>query len=481
MKRVNELISGVDIKKMEGDLYKEVKFLSDNHNDVGEKSIFFAIKGGHTDGHKYVRKAYEQGCRVFVVEREIGSLKDSTIIITGNSRITFSKMSANFFNNPSENLSVYGITGSTGKTTVIYLLRNLTSNSATLGSEGKFINNEVLSKGEGLLTTPGPFKIHEFLNMCLKKKVEKVFLEVSSFGLMNFRVEDVKFKGGIFLNLYPSHHLMIHKSILNYLKAKMHLLDLVHGPFILNGDDPYSSYFMENERKNRILLYSKREKLDFFVKEKIVLNREFLFILNLLGEEIDLSLSHKSDLDIFLPVLALLKVIYGNVSPFIKKLRELKNPPGRWNVLSNKPLIVVDKCNTPPCFKRINELFPSVKRKILLFSFFEEEDIRETIEIFMLVNKIFNFVIVTSDDTKTKTPFMCNRNFIKLLKKGGIPFKFIEDRKEAIKFGISLLNRNDGLFILGRGDESFMFVRGNKVKYSDVDTVKEIVYGIKRK
>ncbi|MCD6167969.1 MAG: hypothetical protein J7J33_01505, partial [Caldisericia bacterium] len=188
----------------------------------------------------------------------------------------------------------------------------------------------------------------------------------------------------------------------------------------------------------------------------------------------------RGDIDIVLPALSFLKIFYNNVISFVEKIKDIKRPPGRWEILSKNPLIVVDKCNTPPCFEKIMDLFPLVKRRILVFSFFEEEDIRETIKIFNIVKKLFDFVIVTSDDTMTKTPFMCNRDFMKLLKRYGIPFKFIEDRREAIEYGVKLTNNSDGLFILGRGDESFMLIRGNRVKYSDVETVKEIIHGIKR-
>ena len=479
MKKLSELLKGIQIKNFYGRLDREVNSLVIDSREAGEGSVFFAIKGRRFNGHDFILDAYKKGCRVFIVEREISGLKDSTLIITDNSRMAFSIASSNFYNNPSGKLNVYGITGSTGKTTLIHLLRELIPDSASLGSEGKFIKKNLINRGEGLLTTPETFEIQKFLDRCLREKVKDVFLEVSSFALMNYRVEGINFKGGIFLNLHPTHHLMIHKTILNYLKSKIHLLELTKGPFILNLDDPYHSFFKEKGKEN-LFFYSKRTKTHFFVEEKKVLDDGFLFKLNLMGEKIDVKLNKRGDIDIVLPALSFLKIFYNDTTSFVEKIKDIKRPPGRWEILSKNPLIVVDKCNTPPCFEKIMDLFPLVKRRILVFSFFEEEDIRETIKIFNIVNKLFDFVIVTSDDTMTKTPFMCNRDFMKLLKRYGIPFKFIEDRREAIEYGVKLTNNSDGLFILGRGNESFMLIRGNRVKYSDVETVKEIIHGIKR-
>ncbi|HDH63395.1 MAG TPA: UDP-N-acetylmuramoyl-L-alanyl-D-glutamate--2,6-diaminopimelate ligase, partial [Firmicutes bacterium] len=113
MKKLSELLKGIQIKNFYGRLDREVNSLVIDSREAGEGSVFFAIKGRRFNGHDFILDAYKKGCRVFIVEREISGLKDSTLIITDNSRMAFSIASSNFYNNPSGKLNVYGITGST--------------------------------------------------------------------------------------------------------------------------------------------------------------------------------------------------------------------------------------------------------------------------------------------------------------------------------------------------------------------------------
>jgi|GEM_PF-1131400 len=481
MKKVNELLKDVDYKKIYGDSNSIINSLSINLNEIKENSLFFIIKGQSFDGLNLFKDAYLKGVKVFVSDRIFDHPDDSTLIIVDNVREALYKISKNFFDDPSRKMNVFGITGSSGKTSVIYLLRNIFPDSGSIGSEGIYILNEKVFESETTLTTPESHIINSYLKKSLDKGVKNFFIETSSFSLKGKRVYGIDFKGGIFLNFSITHHLKIHKNINDYLESKLKLKELVNGPFLINKDDPYSTFFKKDSSN---YYFSYKNKADFYIENYSKEDDFYNFKINLFGKVFHINLKEKSDIYPILPAISLSYLFNLDIDEVIKKIEEIyKKPEGRWVIVNEDPFIVVDKANTPLSIKFLIEKTKEIdlKRKIVLFSFFEEEDIRETLLITKQLIENFNHIFISRDDSKEKTPFQCNKNFIYFLKKFNVKYFFVEDRRECIKRAIEFTNRGDGLFILGRGDEKNMRIKDRLIPFNDIEVTKEILFELKNK
>ena len=225
MKNLDNLLLNINTLKILGDRIIDIESITNSSKKVSEKSMFIAIKGDNTDGHKYINQAILNGAKCIVCQILPEKIANSiTYIIVKNSRSVYSKICSNFFENPSEKLNLIGITGTNGKTTTatflyeILKLQNIKSGLISTNCikilDKKFDTN---------LTTPDSYEINFYLNEMVSHGVEYCFMEVSSHSIVQDRIKGLKFKIGVFTNI--SHdHLNFHKSFKNYIEAKKYSL-----------------------------------------------------------------------------------------------------------------------------------------------------------------------------------------------------------------------------------------------------------------
>ncbi|MBC7195024.1 MAG: hypothetical protein H5U37_05150, partial [Caldisericia bacterium] len=434
MKKLTEVIKDLDYIKIVNFIDREIKNLAINTKEIKGSDIYFIIKGRSFDGINNFYKAYDAGVRVFVSDRDLENLKDITIILVKDPREALFKISRVFYDNPSKKMNVFGITGSSGKTSVVNILKEIFPLSSSISSQGVYILDKKVYEPETTLTTPEAHHINRYLKEAVDKGTKNFFIETSSFSLRGKRVFGITFKGGIFLNFSITHHLMIHETILDYLNSKLLLKELVEGPFLINLDSPYSIFFKKDENN---FYFSYKNDAHFRILDYEIKENYSTFSIKLLDKKIKIRLNDYFDIYPVLPSISLAYLFNLNIDEVIEKVQTLNlKPKGRWEVLYESPLVVVDKSNTPLSIEYIVEKIKKIplRKKIVLFSFFEEEDIRETYLISKFLKENFDFIIVTQDDTTQKSPFQCNLNFIKFLKRFNSKFKFIGDRKRAIEF-----------------------------------------------
>jgi UDP-N-acetylmuramoyl-L-alanyl-D-glutamate--2,6-diaminopimelate ligase len=480
MKNLSEILKDVkSILKIVNFSERKIKNIAINLNEIKGDDIYFIIKGRNYDGMINFNKAYDYGVRVFVSDRDLEILDGITLILVKDSKDALFEISKNFYDDPSKKMNVFGVTGSSGKTSVVSLLKKIFPFSSSISSQGVFILDEKVFEPETTLTTPESHHINRYLKEALDKGTKNFFIETSSFALKGKRVFGISFKGGIFLNFSITHHLMIHGTILDYLNSKLLLKQLINGPFLVNLDNPYSNFFKKDES---CFYFSYKGMADFYIFDYEIKNDFHIFSINLIDKKVKIKLRDYFDIYPVLPSISLAYLFNLNLEEVIQTIENTNlKPNGRWEVLFEEPLVVVDKSNTPLSIhyliEKINKI--PLKKRIVLFSFFEEEDLRETYVISKILSKNFDYIIITQDDTTHKSPFQCNLNFIKFLKKLNSKFFFIKDRREAIKFALSLAKERDGVFILGRGDEKNMKIKRNlTIPFNDVEVTKDLIDSI---
>ena len=218
----------------------EIKDVTNDSRKVKQGSVFIAINGYQDDGKKYIKDAVNKGASIIISEKSINKTKINIPVIEVNDiRKSMSKISSNYYNNPSKKLTVIGITGTNGKTTTSFILNSILKFSeqktgliGTLGAISDKINLKTN------LTTPDSLELHNILSKFVKNNIEFSIIEVSSHALSLDRVDDIDFDMAVFTNI--SHdHLDFHKSMKNYISVKSKLFSKLkkNGYSIINKDD----------------------------------------------------------------------------------------------------------------------------------------------------------------------------------------------------------------------------------------------------
>ncbi len=225
--------------------------ITDDSNTVKPGDIFVAIKGLRVDGHQYINEAIKRGAGALVVEDD--DIKDVIpTIVVSDARVALAQLANAFYDKPSQQLKVIGVTGTTGKTTTTFMLDHIFSyskkRSGIIGTLQRKIDQCIIPS---YTTTPNPPELQGLLREMIDHHVEVVSMEVSSHGLVLHRVNGIDFDIGIFTNITKD-HLSFHENFTNYLNAKSELFVKLkkEGYALFNLDDPFSYYLMQETRAN---------------------------------------------------------------------------------------------------------------------------------------------------------------------------------------------------------------------------------------
>ncbi|MGN1116109.1 MAG: UDP-N-acetylmuramoyl-L-alanyl-D-glutamate--2,6-diaminopimelate ligase, partial [Candidatus Ornithomonoglobus sp.] len=222
----NDELDGIDISGIAYDSRK-----------VSEGNVFVCIKGYETDGHKYAASAVKNGAAVIVAEDKIEA--DVPVIYVKDSRKTIAELACTFYGSPAEKLSLVGITGTNGKTTITYLVKSILEAAGkivgVIGTNQNIIGDKVLLTKSTTPTTPNALELQQLFTEMVYNGADYVVMEVSSHALELERVYGCEFAVGVFTNLTQD-HLDFHKTMENYLNAKAKLFG-ISKKGVVNFDD----------------------------------------------------------------------------------------------------------------------------------------------------------------------------------------------------------------------------------------------------
>jgi UDP-N-acetylmuramoyl-L-alanyl-D-glutamate--2,6-diaminopimelate ligase len=463
--KFSELFEGYKIENFKDFIVEGIAY---NSKEVKENYVFFAIKGEKFDGHNFVYEAINNGAKAIVVERKL-DVEISQVVVE-NSRIELSKISAKFYNYPSKNLFVIGITGTNGKTTTTYItyqaLNILGDKTALFGT---VINDLISRKEVPKLTTPESLDLQKYMFEIIKNEGKFLVMEVSSHSLALNRVDDVDFKIAGFTNLTID-HLDFHKTFENYREAKLKLFRMLNENAIgiINLDDENSSYFID-ACKGKVITYgfyknanikgeiieNSKNGLKIKVFDKIIENENFIGEFNAYN---------------LLCSFSILNSIGFDIEKIIDALSQVKPPKGRLQKIKN---VFIDYAHTPDALKRVLKTLKSVynKKIILVFGAGGNRD-QSKRPIMGKVSEIADIIILTSDNPRDEEPIDIIRDIEKGINKAHI----IEiDRKKAIELAISISNEDDVVLISGKGHETYQEIKGIKYHFDDEEVVKSFI------
>lgn len=459
-------------KKIQND--KEIVGISSDSRQIKKDYIFLAIKGYEFDGHKYINKAIENGANTVIYTKDyIEFVDDINYIKVEDIRLALAQCSNLLSNYPSKSMRMIGVTGTNGKTTtanlIFFVLNKLGSPCANIGTDGADLINKTMPTEH---TTPEITDLNNILTEAIKENIENVVMETSSHGLCLKRNYGIDYEYGVFTNL-SMEHMDFHKTMDNYFKAKMILLNNSKKQ-VVNFDDDYGK--RAKELFKDALTISINEDSDYKAEniKRVDLGLEFTV------NKVKFHLNRFGLYDIYnsLCAIAIANDLGYKLEDISKVLEDFKGVKSRFEFIENNlgVNIVVDFAHTPEAFENIFKDLPKDKKTYAVYGITGDRtyDIRKSVG--KIAAKYGVFSVITTDDPKFDT----FENISNQIKEGVEENKgectVIKDRKEAIKYAISHAKKGDFVFMLGKGEEDFIKLKGNiKTYYNEKESIREIL------
>ncbi|WP_312287055.1 UDP-N-acetylmuramoyl-L-alanyl-D-glutamate--2,6-diaminopimelate ligase [Chryseobacterium gleum] len=478
---ITELVNRIPVLEIHGDNSREITELVIDSRKVTEGSLYVAMKGTVVDGHSFITSAIEKGAVAVVCEELPETLAENvTYILVKDSSKALGHLASNYYGNPSQKLKLIGVTGTNGKTSVSTLLFDVFKN---LGYPAALLSTVEIRIGEEIIpathTTPDVITINRILAEAVEKGCEFAFMEVSSHGIAQNRIEGLHFKIAGFTNLTHD-HLDYHKTFEEYLKTKKRFFDELEDTAIAitNVDDKNGNVMLQNTKAKK-KSYALKTMADYHGK---LLEVDFNgMLLNFNGKEFWTTLTGKFNAYNLLLVFGIAAELGFEQDEILQAISKLKRVSGRFETFKSDGGIffIVDYAHTPDALENIldsiNDIRTKNERLITVFGCGGDRDHSKRPEMGNIATKKSTLAIITSDNPRTENP----AQIIKEIEAGVEPQNFskytsIPDRKEAIKMAIKFAEPKDIVLVAGKGHETYQEINGVKHHFDDKEVINEL-------
>ena len=477
MLKFEEVLETIAYISCEKNNEKNIVAVANNSKEVKEGYAFVAIKGNIEDGHKYIDSAIENGASLIIHTEDIAYKEGISYIKVEDGRCALAEISNKLSDYPSKKMTIVSVTGSNGKTTtsrlVYFLLDEIFGKAANIGTDLALIGgNEYRTSN----TTPVITEVNKLMNSCLDENIKYLSLESSSHGLDQKRIYGLDIDYGVFTNL-SKEHLDYHKTMDNYFKAKMILFDQAKHT-VANIDDPYGKKAKELY-PNTITYGINNENADY--RAENVVKKDGKVSYEVKGVEFILNTIADYEVYNTLAATAVVCDMGASLEEVKDAMKKFNGVASRFEYMENNLglNIIIDFAHTPFAYEC---LFKSVPQGHKIYAVYgingdRNKEFRVSTGKACADNDVFS--VVTTDDPKFDTVENISKDIIEGIKSKGGEYVNILDREDAIKYAITHANKGDFIFLLGKGEENFLKLKGNeKTPYSERETLKEVLESI---
>ncbi len=484
MKKLKEIINDVEISGVYGNTEIEIQDLAMDSRSVSVGSLFIAVKGETVDGHSFIENAIKCGAVAIVCEELPKSLNDSTsYVCVSDSATALGKLASAFFDHPSEQLILTGVTGTNGKTTIATLLfqvfRSLGFGSGLFSTVANYINE---TKLQSTHTTPDPISLNRIMRQMLDEGCEYCFMEVSSHAVVQKRISGLRFRGAVFTNLTQD-HLDYHGDFKSYRDAKKKFFDdLDSSAFALsNADDPNGTVMLQNCRAERYY-YSLKRPADF---KGVVLENSMDGLKMRIGKhEVHFHLRGRFNAQNLLAIYGTAVNLGMDEMQLLQSMSSLRHVNGRFQLIENTKGVfaIVDYAHTPDALENmlstISEIRTGNETLFVIVGAGGNRDKTKRPLMAAVAASWADTLILTSDNPRNEHP----ADILNDLKSGLdgaqlMKTMIIEDRREAIRTACIMAKRDDIILVAGKGHETYQEINGVKHPFDDANILFDQLNG----
>ena len=447
---------------------------------VKNGQTFIAIKGLTVDGHDFIESAIENGAKQIICERELSKnapyINGIPYIKVDDTNEYLKKALLEEYGPEINELNIIGVTGTNGKTTSCYLtyqmLLELGIDAAYIGTIGYYHKNDFIELNN---TTPDVLTIFDLLVRAKESGCEAVVMEVSSQALSYDRLAGINFSIIGFTNLTED-HLDYHKTMENYLNAKLMILDHLkkNAKIIVNSDDENHIKFKKSNHE--FIKYGTKGDYKILDYDITPSETKLEFEYDKKKYNVTIPLTSKFNVYNYLMMLSIVHEYGVDIDKIIKKTKDIKAPKGRCETYKvNNGYAIIDYAHTPDAVEKVITAYNELKKAkvITIFGCGGDRDAKKRPIMGEIATRLSDYVIITSDNPRTEDPLKIIDDIVKGVKTNN--YEIIEDRKQAIKTGISMMNKDDILLVLGKGHENYQII--GKTKYHLDDSEEVLNYG----
>ena len=475
--------TGADTSVLLEDL--EITGVSYDSRKVRDGDLFVCIKGFSTDGHKYAAKAAEAGAAAILAEDSL-DLPGVTVVYTQDTRHALAAVSANLYGHPSDDMLVFGVTGTNGKTTISYLLQSILE---TAGHRCGVIGTIAYVYGgvshESARTTPESYELQRmFYEMKTESETNACVMEVSSHSLALSRTDCLSIDYGIFTNLTED-HLDFHRDFEDYYQAKKKLFTQTSGMNIINIDDVYG------QRLYRELKAEGRPAVSCAVADDGAYYTANVLKSSGDGTEAELyrdgqklgvlSIKTPGRFSVSNAVCAAAAALEANVpwEDVCTGIARMDGVSGRFEKIQNSRgmTVIVDYAHTPDALEKVIKTAREFTegRVITVFGCGGDRDSTKRPLMGETAGQYSDYCVVTSDNPRTEDPEAIIEDILPGIQKTECEYVVESDRRSAIRKALQEYRPGDTVIIAGKGHETYQIIGTEKHHFDDHETALQII------
>lgn len=486
---LQRLLEGDFVVARSGNVNVPITGVTSDSRKVVSGNLFVAVPGTVVDGHSFIEEAWQRGALAVVVDNKelfarykmsLGA--DQTLFLVQNSHRALAQLAACWYGFPARSLTMIGVTGTNGKTTISYLLEHLLSHSGYRVGVISTVNYRFAGiEQPASHTTPGPEELQALLRRMVDAGADCCVMEVSSHALVQERVYALPFSSVVFSNL--SHeHLDYHREMESYFQAKKLLFTGLHAEAfkVIHNDDLWGRRLLA-EVKSPKISYGLRQEAEFRAEKPEFSSHGTTFLMRAEGKtwKCHSPLIGRYNIANLLAALAVARHLNGEMEALLAAITRFQPVPGRLQRVlhEGKIHIFVDYAHTPDALEKVLIALRECSadgRLLTLFGCGGDRDRRKRPEMGRIAQHYSDLVVVTSDNPRHEDPEQIIADILAGMEESSA-LLVEKDRRRAIAGIIAAAQPGDLILLAGKGHETYQQVGDEKLPFDDVQVAKEML------
>lgn len=488
---LKQMLIGLEGLKVKGDLEIDIKGIEKSSKEVKEGYLFVAIKGFSVDGHNYIEDAIKAGAVAIIIQEgcDLKSFKvptGITVVMAKDTREALAITASNFYENPSSKFKLIGVTGTKGKTTTTFMIKEILEKAGKkvglIGTIATYINDKKMKDSDR--TTPESLELQQIFDEMVDAGVEVVVMEVSSQSLKLHRVTGCEFDMVLFTNFSEDHISQNeHPNMEDYFNSKLKLFEMCKTG-IVNADDLHGAKVARLFKNNSITTYGIDNYANVLAKDITITNSYVDFRVKITDRNERVKTCIPGRFSVYNSLAAIcVAQKFGISSQIVKEALEVVRVPGRSELVDNKLEIpiMIDYAHSPESLQSILQAVKSYTRGrvISVFGCGGDRDSGKRPIMGEISGKVADYTIITSDNPRTEEPGKIVEQIEEGIKKTNGKYSVVVDRTEAITQAIKMATKRDIIVLAGKGHETYQEINGVKHPYDERIIVKDIIEKMK--